>query len=77
MKKMKKLLGIVLAGAMAVSMTACSGGASSDSLPKNIELQVPAKAGGGTDVTARALATQVSKDSGMTEVLSCSSTPPC
>lgn len=33
-------------------------------LPKNIEVQVPAKAGGGTDVMARALANQVSKDSG-------------
>lgn len=64
MRKIKKLLGVVLAGVMAVSLTACSGGGSSDSLPKNVELQVPAKAGGGTDVTARALATQVSKDSG-------------
>jgi len=33
-------------------------------LPKNIEVQVPAKAGGGTDVMARTLANQVSKDSG-------------
>ena len=64
MRTMKKWLGIVLAGVMAVSMTACSGGGSADSLPKNVELQVPAKAGGGTDVIIRALATQVSKDSG-------------
>ena len=65
MKKAKKVLAIVMAGALALSMTACSGGSSKGgSLPKNIELQVPAKAGGGTDVVARAIATQVGKDTG-------------
>lgn len=33
-------------------------------VPKNIEVYVPAKAGGGTDVMARALANQISKASG-------------
>ncbi len=33
-------------------------------LPKNIEVQVPAKAGGGTDVMARAMTMQMAKDSG-------------
>lgn len=35
------------------------------SLPKSIEVQVPAKTGGGTDVMARALAAQVAKDAGI------------
>ena len=46
------------------SLTGCSGGAGGNGLAKNIELQVPAKAGGGTDVVARAISTQLSKDSG-------------
>ena len=33
-------------------------------LPKNITVQVPAKAGGGTDVMARALTQQITADTG-------------
>ncbi|MCI8949409.1 MAG: tripartite tricarboxylate transporter substrate binding protein [Lachnospiraceae bacterium] len=63
----KKLLAIVLAGVMACSLAGCgSGGGSGSNWAKNVEVQVPAKAGGGTDVMARALGTQVAKDSGST-----------
>ena len=63
----KRTLGIVLAGFMAVAaLTGCAGGKSgSTGLPKTIEVQVPAKAGGGTDVMARALTTQIAKDAGI------------
>jgi putative tricarboxylic transport membrane protein len=61
----KQIVSVMLAGALAVaSLTGCSGGAGGNGLAKNIELQVPAKAGGGTDVVARAISTQLSKDSG-------------
>lgn len=61
----KQILSVMLAGAMVMaSLTGCGSSASGSGLPKNIELQVPAKAGGGTDVVARAIATQVGKDSG-------------
>ncbi|RHV67476.1 tripartite tricarboxylate transporter substrate binding protein [Clostridium sp. OM02-18AC] len=61
----KQLLSVMLAGVMAMTaLTGCGGSSSGSGLPKNIELQVPAKAGGGTDVVARAIATQVAKDSG-------------
>lgn len=57
----------VAAMAVSISLTGCGGGASkAGEWAKNVEIQVPAKAGGGTDVMARALATQVSKDSGAT-----------
>lgn len=59
-----KKWGIVAAIALTASLTACGGGAKTDQWAKNVEIQVPAKAGGGTDVMARALATQVAKDSG-------------
>lgn len=60
----KQIVSVMLAGALAIaSLIGCSGGSSSG-LPKNIELQVPAKAGGGTDVVARAIGTQLSKDTG-------------
>lgn len=62
----KRMLSAVLAGVMtAVVMTGCSGGSSGSGLPKTIEVQVPAKAGGGTDVMARALSTKVSQDAGV------------
>ena len=64
----RRTLGIVLAGFMAMAaLTGCAGGAKSGStgLPKTIEVQVPAKAGGGTDVMARALTTQIAKDAGI------------
>lgn len=61
----KQIISVMLAGVLAMaSLTGCSGGASGSGLAKNIELQVPAKAGGGTDVVARAIGTQLSKDSG-------------
>lgn len=63
MKKTRKVLAAgVLALSLAASLTACSGGAKAGEWAKNVEVQVPAKAGGGTDVMARALATQVAKD---------------
>lgn len=62
----KQMLSAVLAGVMAAAMlTGCSGGGEKGGLPKVIEVQVPAKAGGGTDVMARALSTKVSKDAGV------------
>jgi putative tricarboxylic transport membrane protein len=63
---MKKNLLVLAAAVMAVSMLAGCGTTGKSGLPKNIEVQVPAKAGGGTDVMARALTTQMSKDSGST-----------
>lgn len=69
-EEMKKALKVVAASLLAVSLaaslTACSGGAKKGQWAKNVEVQVPAKAGGGTDVMARALATQVAKDAGNT-----------
>lgn len=63
----KKMLAAVMAGIMAVSLAGCGGdGAKAGSWAKSVEIQVPAKAGGGTDVMARALSTQVGKDSGST-----------
>lgn len=63
----KKLMALVLAGVMACSMAGCgSGGSKGSDWAKSVEIQVPAKAGGGTDVMARALGTQVAKDSGST-----------
>ena len=70
MKTMKRIAMIAMAVCMAATMlfangeseSAAKGGAS---LPKNIEVQVPAKTGGGTDVMARALAGQVAADAGV------------
>lgn len=64
----KRWLAAVVAGMMVCSLAGCSGGGGgkAGSWAKNVEVQVPAKAGGGTDVMARALATQVGKDSGST-----------
>ncbi len=63
----KKLLALVLAGVMACSLAGCGSGKSKGGdWAKSVEIQVPAKAGGGTDVMARALGTQVAKDSGST-----------
>lgn len=61
----KQIVRVMLVGALGLlSLTGCGKSAGGSGLPKNIELQVPAKAGGGTDVVARALGTQISKDSG-------------
>lgn len=63
----KNVLALVLAGFMAVSVTGCGkAGVKAGEWAKNVEIQVPAKAGGGTDVMARALAAKVSADSGST-----------
>ena len=63
----KRVLGLVLAGIMAASLSGCSSAnGKSGEWAKNVEIQVPAKAGGGTDVMARTLANQVAKDSGST-----------
>lgn len=85
----KKLLSIILMGAMVFSLTACGNDASGTEtgndaangnsplasteeagtgtaeveLPKNIEMQVPASAGGGTDVVARALSSYINTNS--------------
>lgn len=68
---MKKALALVLALIMTMSLAACSsgsGGASAGAADvawaKNVEIQVPAAAGGGTDVMARTLATNVAQQSG-------------
>lgn len=69
---MKKILPLVLTTALCLGLTACGGGGTGSStpsasggspLPANIEVQVPASAGGGTDVVARALTTYVSANS--------------
>jgi len=63
----KRVLGLVLAGIMAAALGGCSSAkGNSGEWAKNVEIQVPAKAGGGTDVMARTLANQVAKDSGST-----------
>lgn len=59
-------LGITMAGLLAMAaLTGCAGGDSKGGLPKTVEVQVPAKAGGGTDVMARALTSKIAKDSGV------------
>lgn len=60
----RRVLGFLLAGIMAVSVTGCGSSGKSGEWAKNVEIQVPAKAGGGTDVMARALSTQIAQDSG-------------
>lgn len=65
---MKKLLATVLAASLAVSLCACGGGGEKEkegtvSLPKSIEVQVPASAGGGTDVAVRALTNYINQNS--------------
>ncbi len=65
MKKRNLLAAAALVMAMALSACGSSGsGSSGDSLPKNIEVQVPAKAGGGTDVMARTLGQEIASKSG-------------
>lgn len=66
---MKKLMVLTLMVSMVLSSVFAQGGAEATSGAKwasKVEVYVPAKAGGGTDVMARALATQVAKDSGNT-----------
>lgn len=71
----KRFLALVLAGVMALSLAACGGGNGGNkggeaALPKKIDVQVPASAGGGTDVVARALGDFVAKNSGANVVIS-------
>ena len=63
---MKKVLVILLVAMLAASSAFASGSSESGAagLPKSVEVYVPAKAGGGTDVMARALANQMAADSG-------------
>ncbi|MFB5195925.1 tripartite tricarboxylate transporter substrate binding protein [Neobacillus sp. KR4-4] len=63
MKRKNKLIGLILASVMSVSLIGCSNGGSastasnkSDYPKKQIELIVPFAAGGGTDAVARAFA---------------------
>ncbi|MBQ9911377.1 MAG: tripartite tricarboxylate transporter substrate binding protein [Lachnospiraceae bacterium] len=67
---MKKIIAVVLAAVLTAGMLAGCGnsnnGGSTNTLPKNVEIMVPAKAGGGTDVMARALANEVMAKSGST-----------
>ncbi len=64
--KRKWLLVLVIVSIAMSAMAGCSSGSDKSDWAKNVELYVPAKAGGGTDVVARAYSTQVSKDSGKT-----------
>lgn len=63
---MKKALALVLCAVIVLSLAACAGGnsGSSTGIPKNVEVQLPAKAGGGTDVVGRAIQAYQSQNSG-------------
>ncbi|MDO4800128.1 MAG: tripartite tricarboxylate transporter substrate binding protein [Bacillota bacterium] len=59
---MKKVIGILLVAVLLLSLTACGGGGSDAAYPsKNIDVIVAYKAGGGTDVGARILASEAEK----------------
>lgn len=78
--KLRKVFSLFAAAALCVSLAACGSDAgsknssapggntgspdSSVSLPKNIEVQLPASAGGGTDVAGRALTAYINQNSG-------------
>lgn len=62
----RKVMAAIAAAVLAAAALMGCGSKTATGLPKNIEVQVPAKAGGGTDVMARTLTTQMSKDSGST-----------
>lgn len=65
MRKRSLFLGAAMAMVMTLAACGSSGGAKSgNTLPKNIEVQVPAKAGGGTDVMARTLGQEIATQSG-------------
>jgi len=63
---MKRFFAVLMASVMLLAFTGCGAGSKAGELPKSIELQVPAKAGGGTDVMARAVSNKVAKDAGIT-----------
>jgi putative tricarboxylic transport membrane protein len=63
---MKKLIVVALMAALVVTSLFAQGGAEAadgSAWGKKVEVYVPAKAGGGTDVMARALANKITKDS--------------
>lgn len=65
--KFRKAFSLFAAAAMCLSLAACSSGsAGNGGVPKKVEVQVPASAGGGTDVTARALTTYINKNGSST-----------
>ncbi|OON87884.1 hypothetical protein BXO88_01530 [Oribacterium sp. C9] len=67
MNRKSLLLGICIAAMTAAAFTGCGaagGSGSSGDIPKSVEVQVPAKAGGGTDVMARTLGQEVAKQTG-------------
>lgn len=67
MNRKSLLTGLVIAAMSMAIVTGCGasgGGKASGELPKNIEVQVPAKAGGGTDVMARTLGQEVAGKTG-------------
>lgn len=78
--KLRKVVSLFAAVSLCFGLAACGdtgsknsgspGGDGSVSLPKNIEVQLPASAGGGTDVTARALTAYINQntESNMTVV---------
>lgn len=64
---MKKVLALVLCAVIALGLAACAGGNGGNGgsgIPKNVEVQLPAKAGGGTDVVARAIQAYQSQNTG-------------
>lgn len=66
---MKKICALVFLVVFAMSFAFAQGGSETANVSKwgnKIEVFVPAKAGGGTDVMARALANQISKDANKT-----------
>lgn len=61
-----KKIGVIVLLVMMSSLVFAAGGQDSGgaAMPKNVEVYVPARAGGGTDVMARTLAAYVTKNSG-------------
>ena len=67
MNRKSLLKGICIAAMAAYVLTGCGaagGSKASGDIPKSVEIQVPAKAGGGTDVMARTLGQEVAKQTG-------------
>ena len=61
-----KRIGLIVLLALTASFVFANGSqeAKGTALPKNVEVYVPARAGGGTDVMARSLGTYIAKNSG-------------
>lgn len=67
----KRFLTMVLAGIMALSLTSVCVQADDAAWPdKNVTFYVPASAGGGTDVSARAIASAISETTGSSVIVS-------